>query len=63
MKNHLTALARDVDAFCARLNDGLAAVAILLAFLVLTVAVIRVADYLPQTPVSMQTTFQSTGGY
>ena len=63
MKNHLTAFARDVDAFCARLNDGLAAVAILLAFLVLTVAVIRVADYLPQTPVSMPTTFQSTGEY
>ena len=44
MKDQLIAFARDVDAFCARLNSGLAAVAILLGFLVVTMSVIRAQD-------------------
>ena len=45
MKDQITAFARDVDAFCGRLNDGLTAVAILLGFLVVTLSVIRAQDF------------------
>jgi hypothetical protein len=48
MKRELTQMAREINAFCARLNDGLTAVAILLAFLVVTVGAIRAQDYAPQ---------------
>jgi hypothetical protein len=40
-------LARRVDAFCARLNGGLAAVAIVLAALTAAVLVVRLPDMLP----------------
>lgn len=59
MKDQLIAFARDVDAFCGRLNDGLTAVAILLGFLVVTMSVIRAQDFVVDptdiTPAMMQT--------
>jgi len=48
MKRQLIAFAREVDAFCARMNDGLAAVAILLGFLVMTMSVMRAQDFMPE---------------
>lgn len=48
MKRDLVQFARDINAFCARLNDGLTAVAILLGFLVVTVGAIRAQDIMPQ---------------
>jgi hypothetical protein len=48
MKRELTEMAREINAFCARLNAGLTAVAILLAFLVVTMGAIRAQDYVPQ---------------
>ncbi len=47
MKRQLIAFARDVDAFCARLNDGLTVIAILLGFLVMTASVLRAQDLMP----------------
>jgi hypothetical protein len=47
MKRQLVTFARDVDAFCARLNDGLTVIAILLGFLVMTVSVLRAQDAMP----------------
>lgn len=44
MKQHLTTFARDLDGLCAKLNDGLAAVAILLGCLVMVMLVVRAAD-------------------
>jgi hypothetical protein len=41
-------LARRVDAFCARLNGGLAAVAIVLAALTAALLVVRLPQVLPQ---------------
>ena len=49
MKKHFGAFIRDLDAFCARLNDGLTAVAILLGFMVMTMSVIRAQEFFPQT--------------
>jgi hypothetical protein len=46
MKELLT-LARAIDASFARMNRGLAAVAIYLAILVVGLAVIRAGEYLP----------------
>ena len=37
-----------VDAFCARLNDGLAAVAFMLGLAVLTVATFRGPEFMPE---------------
>lgn len=58
MKQRLTVIARDVDLFCAKLNDGLAAVAILLGFFVVTMGVIRaqeiVTDVATSTPAFYQ---------
>ena len=48
MKNQLTTFARDLNSFCGRMNDGLAAVAILLGFLVMTMSVIRAQDFVPE---------------
>jgi hypothetical protein len=48
MKQRFTAFLRAVDAYCARLNDGLTAVAILLGFTVMTMSVIRAQEFLPQ---------------
>jgi hypothetical protein len=45
MKEALT-LARAIDASCARMNRGLAAVAVYLAILVVGMAVIRAEEYL-----------------
>ncbi len=47
MKHHLTALAHDIDAFCAKLNYGLTAVAIVLGFLVVATALVRAPDLVP----------------
>jgi len=47
MKRQLIAFARDVDAFCARLNDGLTVIAILLGFVVMTASVLRAQDLMP----------------
>ena len=44
----LTAIARDLDGFCSRINAGLTAVAILLGFLVMTMSVIRAQEFIPQ---------------
>lgn len=48
MKRELVEMAREIDAYCARLNAGLNAVAILLAFLVVTMGAIRAQDFAPQ---------------
>ena len=61
MKDQLTAFARDVDAFCARLNSGLAAVAILLGFLVVTMSVIRAQDYIVD-PTNVATPIAESAG-
>ena len=53
MKRELMEMAREVNTFCARLNDGLTAVAILLAFLVVTVGAIKAQDFAPQAPTMM----------
>lgn len=47
MKQTLIALAHDVDAFCARMNSGLAAVAIVLGVLVAALAVFRAEQVMP----------------
>jgi len=47
MKQQLTEFVRDVDQFCARLNGGLTAVAIMLGFLVMVMSIIRAQDYMP----------------
>jgi len=43
----LVTFARAIDASCARMNSGLAAVAIILAVLVAGMALIRAEEYLP----------------
>lgn len=47
MKQTLFAFARDVDAFCGRLNSGLGAVALVLGILVAALSVVRAEQYLP----------------
>ena len=59
MKQHLNTLVRDADAFCSRLNDGLAAVAILLGFLVAMMAVIRGQEIMSDVSTSMPTVYQA----
>ncbi len=58
MKDHLATFARDVDAFCARLNDGLIAVAVLLALLVIVMMAIRAQEYFAQTLTSLPASYQ-----
>jgi hypothetical protein len=48
MKHDLVQFAREINAFCARLNDGLAAVAVLLGLVVVTVGVFRAQQFVPQ---------------
>jgi hypothetical protein len=48
MKRNLSALIREVDSFCARLNAGLTAVAILLGFMVMTMSMIKAQEFIPQ---------------
>lgn len=47
MKQRLVSRVRNFDAFCARLNDGLTAVAILLGFAVMTMSVVRAQEMMP----------------
>lgn len=44
MKQHLTTFAHDLDTLCAKLNEGLTVVAVLLGCLVLGMLVIRAED-------------------
>jgi hypothetical protein len=44
----LAILLKRVDAFCARLNDGLAAVAFMLGVAVLTMATFRGPEFMPE---------------
>lgn len=62
MKHRLIALAREVDAFCARINDGLTAAALLLGFLVMTMAVIRAQDISAPVFAATPMTFESSLG-
>ena len=62
MKRPLNALARDLDAFCSRMNDGLTAVAILLGFLVMTMSVIRAQEFLPSVLASMPADYAASAG-
>ena len=43
---------KQVDAFCARLNDGLVAVAFMLGLAVLTVATFRGPEFVPEPNLS-----------
>jgi hypothetical protein len=54
MKHDLIEFAREINAFCARLNDGLAAVAVLLGLMVVTVGVFRVHQFVPQMAAMVQ---------
>ena len=47
MKQTLITFAHDVDAFCARMNNGLAAVAIVLGVLAAALAVFRAEQVMP----------------
>jgi hypothetical protein len=47
MKQILISFAHDLDAFCARMNSGLMAVAAALAVLVAVLAVFRAEQFLP----------------
>jgi hypothetical protein len=62
MKRHLTAFARDLDARCGRMNDGLTAVAVLLGFLVLTMSVIRAQDFVPEVLASVPADYSPSLG-
>jgi hypothetical protein len=48
MKDDLVQFAREINAFCARLNDGLTAVAVLLGLVVVTVGMFRAHQFVPQ---------------
>lgn len=48
MKQNLVAFARDLDAFCGRMNSGLAAVAIVLSITVAALAAERAEQFVPQ---------------
>jgi hypothetical protein len=54
MKDDLVQFAREINAFCARLNDGLAAVAVLLGLVVVTVGVFRAHTFVPQMAAMVQ---------
>lgn len=54
MKDDLTQFAQQVNAFCARLNDGLTAVALILGLLVVTVGALRAQELVPQMASIMQ---------
>lgn len=63
MKQTLIAFARDVDAYCGRMNSGLGAVAIVLGVLVVASAVVRAQQYIPMTMTDAPLGYQSTLGY
>lgn len=48
MKQNLVSFARDVNAFCARMNSGLAAVAVVLSITVAALAAERAEQFVPQ---------------
>lgn len=54
MKHDLVQLAREINTFCARLNDGLTAVAVLLGLVVVTVGVFRAHTFVPQMAAMVQ---------
>ena len=60
MKPTLLAFARDVDAFCRRLNSGLAAVAIVLGVVTAALGVVRAEQYLPTALDNMMSVTQLT---
>ena len=62
MKHRLITMARSIDAFCARINDGLTAAALLLGFLVMTMAVIRAQDIATPVFASTPVSFESALG-
>jgi len=62
MKRQLIAFARELDTFCGRMNDGLAAVAILLGFLVMTMSVIRAQDFMPEVVASVPANYTLSVG-
>ena len=62
MKRPLNGLARELDAFCGRMNDGLMAVAVLLGFLVMTMSVIRAQELLPKLLASMPADYSVSAG-
>lgn len=62
MKENLSAFARNVDMFCARMNSGLGAVAIVLSILVAASAVIRAQDYMPTSIADLPFGYQAALG-
>jgi hypothetical protein len=56
MKDTLAQIARRADAFCARLNDGLAAVAIVLAVITTAALMQRLPVLLAQVPPAVAAT-------
>jgi hypothetical protein len=60
MKETLSEIAKRADAFCARLNDGLAAVAIVLALVTTAALVQRLPALLLQVPPSVGASGQSS---
>ena len=60
MKQNLIAFARSVDAFCGRMNSGLAAVATVLALIAAARAVELVQPYVPQISDTVMTGFQAS---
>ncbi len=63
MKRNLLTFAHDLESFCARLNDGLTAVAVLLAFMVMTMAIVRAQDFMPNALATVPSGYQLTLGY
>ncbi len=57
IKDFMT-FARALDAFCGRLNAGLAAIAIVLAFIVTGLAVVRAQQYVPTAMAGVATSYQ-----
>lgn len=62
MKRQLSAFVRELDTICGRMNDGLAAVAILLGFLVMTMSVIRAQDFVPDVVASVPADYSISVG-
>lgn len=60
MKQTLIAIAHDVDAYCARMNNGLAAVAIVLGILVAAAAVFRAEQVMPTLMDNIASDYQLT---
>ena len=60
MKQTLITLAHDVDAFCARMNSGLAAVAIVLGVLVAALGLFRAEQVMPTLMNNVASGYQLT---